>query len=187
MWREDEMYERWAMAIYRQLATESPMPQRLYAKQVEREMEEEEKEREASTVDSSAEWCAAVTVACHRRSTLSSSSSFSSLLSLLHTPSSNKPPTHSTSITALCRTSASHTPLRLAALRLHSHSHTRRTRPATYVNAPHSSTRMPTSTTNNPATTSPTHYLLPPSLMLVRKHKRGLFSSDVEEALRVPD
>ena len=99
MWREDEMYERWTMAIYRQLATESPMPQRLYAKQVEREMEEDE-----STADASAD----SGVHPSPSPSLTTSSSFSSLFSLLQTPSSK--PLHSASVSASATTTSSTPP-----------------------------------------------------------------------------
>ena len=151
VWREDETYERWAMAIYRQLATESPMPQRLYTKQVERE-EADEDESADSTVHPTPS----------PPPMLTSSSSFSSLLSLLHTPSSK--PSHSTSITASLHSAATpssaatpHSTLSLSAAEREVH-------------------ERKLNTAHNAATAS-LHYILPPALMLVRKHKRGLFSS----------
>ena len=156
MWREDEMYERWAMAIYRQLATESPMPQRLYTKQVEREMEEEEKERDSTTADSMVD-----SVMPLSTPTLTTSSSFSSLLSLLHTPSSK--PTHSTSTTASAVSSV--TPSSAASQSTLTLTPAERELYERKLTAVHT------------ATASSLHYILPPALMLVRKHKRGLFSS----------
>ena len=158
MWREDEMYERWAMAIYRQLATESPMPQRLYTKQVEQEMEEEEKEREA-TAESSAD--SGVLPSPSPSPSLTTSSSFSSLLSLLHTPSSK--PAHSTSTTVSAGSSL--TPSSAASQSTLTLSAEQRELYERKLNAAHI------------ATASSLHYILPPALMLVRKHKRGLFSS----------
>ena len=162
MWREDEMYERWTMAIYRQLATESPMPQRLYAKQVEREMEDEEKEREAAGGEGAAD--SGVLPAPSPSPSLTSSSSFSSLLSLLHTPSSK--PLPSTSVSTFIAATAS-TPSSAAA----ASQFTLTLSPAERELYE----RKLTAALN--ATAASVHYILPPVLMLVRKHKRGLFSS----------
>ena len=133
-WREEADYDRWVMAIYRQMATEFPMPERLYQKQMEGAAESEDDD---STVQPSP--------------SLTSSSSFSSLLSLISTPS--RAPSLGTAAASSSTGSST--------LSLTADERTAWERKLALIQS----------------SASPPAYVLPPSLMLVQKHKRGLFLS----------
>ena len=143
-WRDEVEYERWAMGLYKQMATEAPMPERLFQKQLDRAMESEGEEDGVS---------AGGGVGGGGVGSLTSSSSFSSLLSLISTPSR---PTSAGGGGGGGGGGGSGSALSLSA-----------EEKVQWERKLHLIQSSPTTPT----------YILPPSPILVQKHKRGLFSS----------